>query len=61
MLRLASILHLFIGSTLSGSAVVAALVAGLTTLQPILTAALAGFLASFPVTWAVARKLYSLR
>jgi hypothetical protein len=61
MLRLASILHLFIGSTLAGSAVVAALVVGLTTLQPILLSALAGFLASFPVTWAVARKLYSLR
>lgn len=57
MLRLALILHLFIGSTLAGSAVVVALTMGQDTLQPILVAALLGFLASIPVTWAVARKL----
>lgn len=58
MLRLALILHLFIGSTLAGSAVVVALTVGQDTLRPILLAALIGFVASFPVTWAVARKLY---
>ncbi|MDE4131805.1 CTP synthetase [Phaeobacter sp. QD34_3] len=61
MYRLAFILHLFIGSTLAGSAVVAALAMGQDTLQPILIAALVGFLAAFPVTWLVARKLYTLR
>lgn len=57
MLRLGFILHLFIGSTLAGSAVIAALVTGHDTMTPILVAALAGFLAAFPVTYVVARKL----
>ncbi len=58
MFRLAFILHLFIGSTLAGSAVIAALTMGQDSLQPILIAAAIGFLAAFPVTWLVARKLY---
>ncbi|KGM88892.1 hypothetical protein rosmuc_01114 [Roseovarius mucosus DSM 17069] len=61
MLRLGLILHLFIGSTLSGSAVIAALVIGQDTLQPILIAALLGFIAAFPVSYIVAKKLYALR
>ncbi|ARE85266.1 CTP synthetase [Roseovarius mucosus] len=61
MLRLGLILHLFIGSTLSGSAVIAALVMGQDTLKPILVAALLGFIAAFPVSYIVARKLYELR
>ena len=58
MLRLGFILHLFIGSTLAGIGVIAALVTGYDSLYPILIAALIGFLAAFPVTWAVTRKLY---
>ncbi|MDG1129059.1 CTP synthetase [Seohaeicola saemankumensis] len=58
MLRLGFILHLFIGSTLAGIGVIAALVTGYDSLYPILIAALLGFLAAFPVTWAVTRKLY---
>ncbi|MFD1156909.1 CTP synthetase [Roseovarius aestuarii] len=58
MFRLALILHVFIGSTLSGSAVIAALASGHDTLFPILIAAALGFLAAFPVSWAVARKLW---
>lgn len=58
MLRLGFILHLFIGSTLAGSAVIAALVSGHDTMKPILIAALVGFILAFPVTWAVTRKLY---
>ena len=58
MLRLGFILHLFIGSTLAGSAVIMALVIGQDTLRPILIAALIGFLAAFPVTWVVTRALY---
>ncbi|MEN8739400.1 MAG: CTP synthetase [Phaeobacter gallaeciensis] len=61
MYRLAFILHLFIGSTLAGSAVVAALATGQDSLQLILIAAALGFIAAFPVTWLVARKLYNLR
>ncbi|HEY9020835.1 MAG: CTP synthetase [Paracoccaceae bacterium] len=58
MLRLGFVLHLFIGSTLAGIGVIAALVTGYDTLYPILIAALIGFLVAFPVTWAVARALY---
>ncbi|RBI75680.1 CTP synthetase [Roseovarius sp. TE539] len=59
MLRLGFILHLFIGSTMAGSAVIAALVMGHDTLNPILVAAGLGFLAAFPVTYVVTRKLMS--
>jgi putative flippase GtrA len=59
MLRLGFILHLFIGSTLAGSAVIAALVMGQDTLTPILIAALIGFVAAFPVTYLVTKKLLS--
>jgi len=59
MVRLALILHLFIGSTLAGVAVIAALTMGLDTLRPILWAALAGFVVSLPVTCAVARQIYN--
>ncbi|HAW45773.1 MAG TPA: CTP synthetase [Roseovarius sp.] len=58
MLRLGFILHLFIGSTLAGSAVIAALVLGRDTLTPILIAAALGFVVAFPVTWMVTKKLY---
>lgn len=61
MLRLSLILHLFIGSTLAGSAVIAALVMGQDTLKPILIAAALGFFAAFPVSYLVAKKLYELR
>lgn len=61
MLRLAFILHLFIGSTMAGIGVIVALVAGLDTLWPIVIAAAIGFAAAFPVTYVVARKLLSLR
>ena len=57
MLRLGLILHLFIGSTLAGSAVIAALVTGHGTMTPILVTALVGFIAAFPVSYLVARKL----
>jgi len=58
MLRLGFILHLFIGSTLAGSAVIAALVMGRDTLTPILIAAALGFVAAFPVTYVVTKILY---
>lgn len=58
MLRLGFILHLFIGSTVAGSAVIAALVLGGDTLVPILIAAAIGFVAAVPVTYIVTKKLY---
>lgn len=57
MLRLGFILHLFIGSTLAGSAVIGSLVLGHDTMTPILIAAAIGFVAAFPVTYLVTRKL----
>lgn len=57
MLRLGFILHLFIGSTLAGSAMIASLVAGYDTLNPLLIAAAVGFVAAFPVTYVVTKKL----
>lgn len=58
MLRLGFILHLFIGSTLAGTAVIAALIMGHDTLTPILIAAALGFIVAFPVTYLVTKKLY---
>jgi hypothetical protein len=57
MLRLALIVYGMAGPTLAGILIVAALVAGLDTLRPIMIAAAAGFAAALPVAWAVARRL----
>lgn len=61
MLRLAFILFLFIGTTLAGSLMVAALASGYDTLYPVIVAAVIGAIIGVPVSWLVARKLYSLR
>lgn len=58
MWRLAAILHLFIGSTLAGSAIIAALVMGYDDTNGVLISAALGFVISFPVTWLVARQLW---
>ncbi|MDJ0823144.1 MAG: CTP synthetase [Paracoccaceae bacterium] len=57
MLPLMLIIHIFLGSTLAGSAVIAALTMGYDTLIPILVSAGVGFVAAFPVSWMVAKKL----
>ena len=57
LLQLGFILHLFIGSTLAGSAVIAALLMGHDAVTPILIAAAVGFVVAFPVTYALTRKL----
>lgn len=59
MLRLGLILYLFIGTTMAGSAMIAALVAGYDTTVPVVASVLAGFVAAIPVSWGVARALYS--
>ncbi len=60
MLRLALIVHLFVGSTLAGSAMIVALVVGWDTLQPLVIAAFIGWLLSIPASWVLARKIESL-
>ena len=57
MIGLFLIVHIFIGSTLAGSAVIVALTMGLGTLQPLLVAALIGYLISIPVSWYVAKSI----
>lgn len=61
MVRLALIVHLFVGSTLAGIGVIAALVAGLDTLNPILISAVIGWIFSVPASWVLAKKMYELR
>ena len=58
MFRLALILHLFVGTTLAGSALIAALATGNDTWTTLLLAAGAGFLLGFPVSWLIARRLW---
>lgn len=57
MLPLMLIVHIFLGSTLAGTAVIAVLVMGYTTVLPIVLAAAVGFVAAFPASYLVARKL----
>jgi hypothetical protein len=59
MFLLALVLHVFIGSTLGGSAVIAFLVLGLDSWQMLLAAAVGGFLLAFPVSYVIAKKLYA--
>ena len=59
MLRLGLILYLFIGTTFAGSAMIAALVSGFDTTIPVIISAIAGFVVAIPVSWLVARELYS--
>ncbi|MEQ9039302.1 MAG: CTP synthetase [Silicimonas sp.] len=57
MIPLFLIVHIFVGTTLAGSAMVAALTLGYDTLQPLLVAALIGFIVAFPVSWFVAKEI----
>ena len=57
MLRL--ILHLFIGATLSGTAIVVTLIAGATSFWWLIGVATLGFLLAFPLSALIAKKLTS--
>jgi predicted PurR-regulated permease PerM len=57
MTRLMLVLFSMASTTLMGVGIVIALTMGLDTLQPILIAAAAGFLAAIPVSWLLARRL----
>ena len=54
MLPLTLILHIFTGATLSGTAIILALVLGATSATAIIAAALAGFVIAFPASWWIA-------
>lgn len=55
MLYLMITLHLFIGATLAGVAIIALLVAGHTATHLLIGAVVLGFVFAFPVAWMVAR------
>ncbi len=57
MLKIVALIYIVAGATLAGILIVAALVTGNDTAQPIIWAALAGFAIGIPVTWLVARKI----
>ncbi len=57
MLPLFLLIHIFVGSTIAGSAVIAALTLGYDTLAPIIIAAALGFVISFPASWLVAKQI----
>lgn len=59
MTRLSMLLFIFIGTTLAGSAMVAALASGYDTSTPILAAAAIGALLGIPVSVLIARALYT--
>ena len=59
MTRLMLMLFMMIATVLMGSFVVAALTMGKDTMQPILLAAVAGFVLAIPVSWLVARQIVS--
>lgn len=50
-------LYFVVGTSLAGIFIVAALTAGMTTAQPIIWAAIIGFVVSIPATWLLAKKL----
>ena len=52
-------MHLFLGATLAGSAMVVALTMGMTTMKPLLLAALIGYVISIPVSWYAAKAVYN--
>ncbi|WP_151718589.1 CTP synthetase [Gemmobacter serpentinus] len=58
MTRLTLLLFSIISTALMGALIIAALVSGHDTLQPILIAAAIGFVAAGPVSWLVARQIF---
>ena len=59
MIRLALTLYSLIASTLASTAVIAALVAGISGLWPLVGAAVLGALVAVPVAYFVAKALYN--
>ncbi|MDX1781300.1 MAG: CTP synthetase [Thalassovita sp.] len=57
MFRLGFILHIFIGSILSGTAVFVALAAGYSSTGAVIVAAMTGYFTAVPVTYLVSKAL----
>lgn len=57
MLFLTAIIHIFVGTTLAGSAIIAALTMGFDSAQALIASGALGFLAAIPVSWYVAREI----
>lgn len=57
MIRLAALIYIFVGVTLAGSLIVAALTMNMFDTRSIVIAAVVGFVAALPVAWVLARKL----
>ncbi|MCF2905294.1 CTP synthetase [Octadecabacter sp. CECT 8868] len=57
MARLAGILFFVIGTTLAGTFMIASLVMGYDTAQPIVIAVTLGFLVSIPASWFIAKAI----
>lgn len=51
------LVYIFVGATLAGSAMVAALTMGLDTLTPVVYSSLAGFVIAIPISWVIAKKI----
>jgi len=51
------LMYVVLGATLAGSFIVAVLTMSLDTSQPILYAAIAGFVVAIPIAWFVAKKI----
>jgi len=51
------LVYIFVGATIAGSAMVAALTIGMDTLQPVLYSSLAGFVVAIPIAWVIAKKI----
>lgn len=57
MIRLFSLLYTFIGATVAGTFIIAALTMNMFDTRSIIVAAALGFVAGVPVAWIVAKKL----
>ena len=51
------LMYIVLGATFAGSFIVAALTMGMVTTQPIVYAAIAGFVVGLPVAWVIAKKI----
>ena len=57
MAWLTLVLHIFIGSTLAGSLIIAALVMGKDGVPELVGAGVLGYVLAVPLAWVIARKL----
>jgi len=51
------LVYIFVGVTLAGSFMVAALTMGMTTMTPVIYSSIAGFIVGLPVAWVIAKKI----